>query len=560
MRQAGAEYLQEEARYRGARPRVKVELYPFEVDYGLAPGAGVFVHTAYGGEPGKLVMEEGYYTSGSWVSPVMQTFSPYLTGLTPTWDDDAGIMEARVYLRGGATQEEVANAPFEPVARGGDYSLAAYFQVQVELQESIRGWAVDDPGEADVFTAYAVNQAPEAGYESYAAAGENWGYLSGLRFQGRLTVPESEIIDPGVVRVNLARDFSELRAADHVLMLDHRRGQWLNVPGNPYFQGLEVTQKQVALYHGWERPGDAVEWQLLYRGVVQRLTGMDHGWRTPHRVRLESQDEIAARLQQRLGGPTPAGEKRPFLRGTYLARAELRQTTPAAVREPVKTGSGWATLTLLGTYRGEYPQDYLLEVVTGGDVGSATFRWSINQGQSWKESGLETAAADDPVELEEGLAVYWESGPGTDLVSGDRWAFAAAPTVYHYQVDGAPFAAVAAVYLNDEETADRVGADATTGLIQVTGRSGSVEARVVKDGTTHPVDIITDILEEVGLGQAMHQDSFDLAKSLTPAYAIGVRFENITAAQALREILRRCLYDLWVDFGEIKIGAYLGED
>ncbi len=82
---------------------------------------------------------------------------------------------------------------------------------------------------------------------------------------------------------------------------------------------------------------------------------------------------------------------------------------------------------------------------------------------------------------------------------------------------------------------------------------------MVKDYTTHPVDIVTDILEEVGLGQGIHQDSFALAKSLTPEYAIGVRFENLTAAQAIREIVRRCLYDLWIDFGEIKIKPYLGE-
>ena len=54
--------------------------------------------------------------------------------------------------------------------------------------------------------------------------------------------------------------------------------------------------------------------------------------------------------------------------------------------------------------------------------------------------------------------------------------------------------------------------------------------------------------------------AFALAKSLTPGYAIGVCFENITAAQAIREIVRRCLYDLWVDFGEIKMRAYLGTD
>jgi hypothetical protein len=126
-------------------------------------------------------------------------------------------------------------------------------------------------------------------------------------------------------------------------------------------------------------------------------------------------------------------------------------------------------------------------------------------------------------------------------------------------VYGAPFAAISAVYLGNEATWDGVAADPATGMILVTGRNLQTEARVIKDATSHPVDIIADLLAEVGLEQAIDQDSFGLAKGLTPEYAIGVRFENISAAQALREIVRRCLYDLWVDFGEIKIRAYLGE-
>ena len=76
MRQAGVDYLREEGRCRGARPRVKAVLFPYELDYGLAPGSGEFIRTAYGGEPGKLAMADGYLTSGSWTSPVGQTCSP----------------------------------------------------------------------------------------------------------------------------------------------------------------------------------------------------------------------------------------------------------------------------------------------------------------------------------------------------------------------------------------------------------------------------------------------------------------------------------------------------
>jgi hypothetical protein len=559
MRPAGAEYLQEEARLRGARPRVKAVLYPFDLDYGLAPGSGVFEHTAYGGEPGKLVMEAGSHPDGSWTSPLIQTFSPHLSGVTPSWEEAAGGLDFQIYLRAGQSPQEVAAAPYTGLVREAEASLGPYFQVRVEFGRAIRCWAPDSSGEADEFSAYAIDLTPAEGYESYGAEGEAPGFLAGFALAGSLTLPESEILEPGSLQVGLSRDFSELRAADHVLALDSRLGQWLARGENSYLQGQDWTQKELALHHGWELAGGTVAWQLVYRGTLQRFNGLGHSWQARHRVGLESVEAAMVRLRQTIGAPSPAGERRPFMRGTYRSRGELLGVTAALVSEPVKTGGGSATLRILGTFRGEYPQEYLVEVVSSGEVGAATFRWSLNGGQSWQDTDLLTAGADDPVELDEGLAIHWEAGPGTDLASADHWTFTATPPIYQYQVYGAPFAAISAVYLNQEETADRVRAAAATGLIQVTGRSAQVEARVEKDSITHPVDIIADILAEVGLGPALHRDSFDLAKSLTPGYAVGVCFENLSAAQSIREIVRRCLYDLWVDFGEIKLRAYLGE-
>jgi hypothetical protein len=235
------------------------------------------------------------------------------------------------------------------------------------------------------------------------------------------------------------------------------------------------------------------------------------------------------------------------------------ETTPAAVGPPVKSGSGSATLRVVGSYRGDTHLTYRVTAESSGEIGAATFKWSSNNGQSWKETGIVSTGAEDPVKLEEGLSVYFEAGIGADLVAGDSWAFAAQAPVYHYLVYGFPFESITAVYLNGEETWDQVTADPQTGVIAVTGRSAMVEARVVRDATTHPVDIVTDILTEVGLGEAIDQDAFDLAKSLTPEYAVGVCFENIPATAALREILSRTLYDLWTDFGVITIRAYLGD-
>jgi hypothetical protein len=559
MRQAGAAYLQEEARYRGARPRVKGVLSPFDLDYGLAPGSGQFVQTVYGGETGKLAMTDGYHTSGSWTSLINQITSPYLDEAMASWETPTGYMDVEIGYRTGSTLDDVSQAAFVPLASGQDISLAPYFQVQVNFRETIRAWALDDAGQADNFSAYAVDQAPDSGFESYASDGP--GCLTGFSLAGRLNLPEQEIIAPGALQVELTRDFSELKTASHTLGLDNRLGQWLNRPENAYLQSLDFTQKLLTLYHGWELADGTVSWQLLYQGAVQHLSGMAHGWSQQHRMHLESQDNVAAKLAQILGAPSDTGERRPFMRGTYLATGEKTQTIAAATSEIVRATSGSAVLYLLGTYRGDYPpQNYLIEVDAGGEVGSATFRWSHDQGQSWQKTGLTAGGPDAPMLLENGLSVYWESGEGQDLVTGDRWSFTAYPPIYCYQIFGAPFQAISAVYLDGEIDEDRVSSDPLTGVIQVSGKNAQVQARVVKDQITHPVDIVSDILGELGLNAAINQDSFALAKSLTPEYAIGVKFENITSAQAIREIIRRCLYDLWIDFGEIKISAYLGEN
>lgn len=55
------------------------------------------------------------------------------------------------------------------------------------------------------------------------------------------------------------------------------------------------------------------------------------------------------------------------------------------------------------------------------------------------------------------------------------------------------------------------------------------------------MDIIEDILGEVGLSGYINRDSFDLARSDTLSYHIGVRFENLEAGRAIREIASRCL-------------------
>ena len=88
-----------------------------------------------------------------------------------------------------------------------------------------------------------------------------------------------------------------------------------------------------------------------------------------------------------------------------------------------KIGSGSATLLLLGDYARQERRRFVVEVETTGEVGAATFRWSRDGGLTWEAGGLVSGDRQHPVVLEDGLAVAWEGGDGTDLAAGDFWMF-----------------------------------------------------------------------------------------------------------------------------------------
>ncbi len=88
-----------------------------------------------------------------------------------------------------------------------------------------------------------------------------------------------------------------------------------------------------------------------------------------------------------------------------------------------KTGSGSATLVILGDYTRQEKRQFVVQIETTGEVGSATFRWSKDGGATWEADGLLSGDRQHPVTLEEQLAIAWESGVGNDLVAGDFWNF-----------------------------------------------------------------------------------------------------------------------------------------
>ncbi len=560
MRPATPEYLQEEARSRHARPRLKAVVYPFDLDIGLAAGSGAYVNTEYGGEAGKLAMQAGYYTSGSWTGPVSQAHTDNLNRVVPAWTNQAGYLDLTVQLRTGIDYAACGAAAWVSLAAGQEYELSRYFQFKFTLAESIRAWAVDDPGDADAYTMYAVDQAPDGGYESWASDGEFPGYLEDITMTGQLSLAEEEIIAAGDVNVEMALDFSDMTVGDLSLVLNNRNRQWLPASPGFYLQAVSWWKKFVKVYHGFDLPDRTTAWQLQFVGQVEKLTDMAHGWDEAHRATLELADLVRRTLETKIGTPAADGTKQPFMRGYYYAKAE-NTGTDASSATAVKTGSGSATLHIVddAAYSGSVDQVYLIQAETTGEIGAATLRWSKDGGYTWEKIGIVAPGAVEPLVVENDLEVYWTGGDGNDFVAGDQWEITCIAKLIRYKIPGAPFQEITSIYVADDDAYPGVSYSADSGEITVKGKSGSVEARVVKDDTTHPVDIIEDILHEVGLGDYIDATSFALARSDTLSYQIGCRFENVQAGKAIREIVGRCLYDFWVDRGAIYLRAYLGE-
>jgi len=97
----------------------------------------------------------------------------------------------------------------------------------------------------------------------------------------------------------------------------------------------------------------------------------------------------------------------------------------------VKNGSGSASLVLKGDYTRQEKRRFVVQIESTGAVGTATFRWSKDNGLTWEASGLLSGDRQHPVALWAGIEVYWEAGGGTHLVAGDYWTFWAGEPAAH---------------------------------------------------------------------------------------------------------------------------------
>jgi len=99
---------------------------------------------------------------------------------------------------------------------------------------------------------------------------------------------------------------------------------------------------------------------------------------------------------------------------------EVRRISPTA-----KTGAGSGSCASGGDYSGLATKTYKAEIDTAGDIGgTATFKWSSDNGSTW--SGTLIPIADAlPIAIELDLTVQFGSGTGQDFNLGDYWIFTA---------------------------------------------------------------------------------------------------------------------------------------
>ncbi len=556
MKQAGAQYIAEEKRLYGAIPKIMAEILPFDVDIGLAPGSGTFVNCSAPSSD-SLLLDEGYTTSGSWTSDIRQTYLGQLSKVKPTCTNLSGYNSSSLYVRSGASFEEAIDNPWVRADWGSWSLLEAFYQLKIVLADFIRAWAVDDAGDADGHTAYAIDGGTDA-YLSYAVDGEFPGRLSDIRFIGAIEIDEEKIIDCQNLIVNRPMVFSDILAQTHVLTIDNRERQW--IPGHQNFlmaDGLWYG-KEIHIYTGFELPTGEISWVKQYVGLIKDITDITTSFGGKHQAKIKSSLMVHEKLNQLIGAPKADGTRNPFISGYYLARAEITSSTDPYLGEVTKDGLGSAMLVAMGTPSNHEDVHFLIEAETTGEVSVATFRWSIDNGASWEKAGIVSMTSANPFTLRHGVMIYFVPGVGTDLEAGDRFSFTAYARRTVYTIPGGPFDAITNVYHNGVEMFN-VPVDLNAGSIELIGPSGFVDARVVKSATTNPVDIISDIMDEVGLSENKDSVSFSNAKQALADYQIGVRFEGFQAWKAIQYVCQTCLIFFWIEADKAYLSAYTGD-
>jgi hypothetical protein len=186
---ASAEYELYEGINVGARPAVRISFLPYFWPNGV-DDTGDFLHVAYV-SPNRLQADYEGFSGGYWVSPVLaSSLEISETPVVVTWDWNYPGFDVILYYRTADDETLLAAEDWVVMSNGASLNLFDYYQFKLEA-EGYRCWAVDDPGDADDWTAYAVDSSPDT-YLSYAAdthvTSDSNCYIEDAQVEGEFTV------------------------------------------------------------------------------------------------------------------------------------------------------------------------------------------------------------------------------------------------------------------------------------------------------------------------------------------------------------------------------------
>ncbi len=151
--------------------------------------------------------------------------------------------------------------------------------------------------------------------------------------------------------------------------------------------------------------------------AVPGLTGTSHAFDTeavpalnPFATQLPLDPEMAMRI---IGGNVVCSTCHDQHSATSATAGRPRVSPPKRLTALASTG----TLSAGGDYTGGVGFWYLVEIDSAGDEGSATFRYSKDNGTTWMQSGL---GAGTEVALDQGVTVSFAIGW---YAAGERWRF-----------------------------------------------------------------------------------------------------------------------------------------
>lgn len=420
MLAAGAEYLAYEAMARGAMPVVRASFLPFYqsngIDANINSGECNFV-------PPDRIQFHYHGLDGGCITDVMEAkMQVASTPVSVAWDYNYPGYDVTLYFRTSSEAFALfdSSPSYVAVNQGDTLDLQAYYQFALIIF-GYRAWAVDAIGDADTFSAYAVDSDSDT-YKSYAAhehvPGDRFSYIENLEVVGEF-VTIQDIEQAGSVSMEVPVDFGDLVAGSHSgLLLTNRQGSFVGDVWTPapayspnmasFFLADQPDWQQIMLKIelGWDKSGyfragfledewlsdSYTDFVTLFLGRVKKWGPINRavdegGMAQPNTVEVYAEDFIADCLNRRIALPSEDGTPNPVIFGEFLKDAEpIAGWHPGT---PIKTavfedgnfneldGTGISGGGGLSVITPGLTQEWALRSVVSGASQSAYGKWSV---------------------------------------------------------------------------------------------------------------------------------------------------------------------------------------